>query len=107
VSVSCSLLDLFFVLLYANCAPFLSSSDDDDDEVPLAKRAKLVSVRVVLAKGSNPSPAKSTPPSRTAVEKVPVSTVIPPGDVPSSSAGRDHVSINLLHFARFPLVGSL
>ncbi|KAK1661582.1 hypothetical protein QYE76_049741 [Lolium multiflorum] len=63
---------------------------DDDDEVPLAKRAKLVSERVVLAKGSNPSPAKSTPPSRTTVEKVPVSTVIPPGDVPSSSAGRDH-----------------
>ncbi|KAK1652695.1 hypothetical protein QYE76_070500 [Lolium multiflorum] len=68
----------------------LDLSDDDDDEVPLAKRAKLVSERVVLAKGSNPSPAKSTPPSRTAVEKVPVSTVIPPGDVPSSSAGRDH-----------------
>ncbi|KAK1682913.1 hypothetical protein QYE76_043761 [Lolium multiflorum] len=68
----------------------LDLSDDDDDEVTLAKRAKLVSERVVLAKGSNPSPAKSTPPSRTAVEKVPVSTVIPPGDVPASSAGRDH-----------------
>ncbi|KAK1645939.1 hypothetical protein QYE76_063744 [Lolium multiflorum] len=63
---------------------------DDDDEVPLAKRAKLVSERAVSAKESNPSPAKSTPPSRTAVEKVPVSTVIPPGDVPASSAGRDH-----------------
>ncbi|KAK1618787.1 hypothetical protein QYE76_024304 [Lolium multiflorum] len=64
--------------------------DDDDDEVPLAKRAKFVSERAVSAKESNPSPAKSTPPSRTAVEKVPVSTVIPPGDVPASSAGRDH-----------------
>ncbi|KAK1611472.1 hypothetical protein QYE76_035145 [Lolium multiflorum] len=68
----------------------LDLSDDDDDEVPLAKRAKLVSERAVSAKESNPSPAKSTPPSRTAVEKVPVSTVIPPGDVPASSAGRDH-----------------
>ncbi|KAK1698732.1 hypothetical protein QYE76_015429 [Lolium multiflorum] len=68
----------------------LDLSDDDDDEVPLAKRAKRVSERAVSAKESNPSPAKSTPPSRTAVEKVPVSIVIPPGDVPSSSAGRDH-----------------
>ncbi|KAK1607751.1 hypothetical protein QYE76_031424 [Lolium multiflorum] len=68
----------------------LDLSDDDDDEVPLAKRAKFVSERAVSAKESNPSPAKSTPPSRTAVEKVPVSTVIPPGDVPASSASRDH-----------------
>ncbi|KAK1693148.1 hypothetical protein QYE76_009845 [Lolium multiflorum] len=65
----------------------LDLSDDDDDEVPLAKRAKFVSGK---AKESNPSPAKLTPPSRTVVEKVPVSTVIPPGDVPTSSAGRDH-----------------
>ncbi|KAK1662279.1 hypothetical protein QYE76_050438 [Lolium multiflorum] len=64
--------------------------DDDDDEVPPAKRAKFVSERAASAKESNPSPAKSTPPSRTVVEKVPVSTVIPPGDVPTSSAGRDH-----------------
>ncbi|KAK1698549.1 hypothetical protein QYE76_015246 [Lolium multiflorum] len=68
----------------------LDLSDDDDDEVPLAKRAKFVSERTASAKESNPSPAKSTPPSRTVVEKVPVSTVIPPGDVPTSSAGRDH-----------------
>ncbi|KAK1631530.1 hypothetical protein QYE76_005845 [Lolium multiflorum] len=68
----------------------LDLSDDDDDEVPLAKRAKFVSERAVSAKESNPSPAKSTPPSRTAVEKVPISTVIPPGNVPASSAGRDH-----------------
>ncbi|KAK1680764.1 hypothetical protein QYE76_041612 [Lolium multiflorum] len=66
------------------------SDDDDDDAVPLAKRAKFVSERAASAKESNPSPAKSTPPSRTVVEKVPVSTVIPPGDVPTSSAGRDH-----------------
>ncbi|KAK1628953.1 hypothetical protein QYE76_003268 [Lolium multiflorum] len=68
----------------------LDLSDDDDDEVPLAKRAKFVSERTASAKESNPSPAKSTPPSRTVVEKVPVLTVIPPGDVPTSSAGRDH-----------------
>ncbi|KAK1610458.1 hypothetical protein QYE76_034131 [Lolium multiflorum] len=48
-------------------------SDDDDDEVPLAKRAKLVSGEAASAKESNPSPAKSTPPSRTGVEKIPVS----------------------------------
>ncbi|KAK1653947.1 hypothetical protein QYE76_071752 [Lolium multiflorum] len=69
----------------------LDLSDDNDDEVPLAKRAKLFSERAASAKESNPSPAKLTPPSRTVVEKVPVSTVIPPGDVPTSSAGRDHV----------------
>ncbi|KAK1680807.1 hypothetical protein QYE76_041655 [Lolium multiflorum] len=68
----------------------LDHSDDDDDEVPLAKRAKFFSERAASAKESNPSPAKSTPPSRTVVEKVPVSTVIPPGDVPTSLAGRDH-----------------
>ena len=94
MSVLYSFLDLFPIILHANCALFLSSSDDDDDdEVPLAKRAKFVSERAASAKESNPSPAKSTPPSRTIVEKVPVSTVIPPGDVPTSSAGRDHVSI--------------
>ncbi|KAK1626182.1 hypothetical protein QYE76_000497 [Lolium multiflorum] len=63
---------------------------DDDDEVPLAKRAKLASGRAASAKESNPSPAKSTPPSRTGVEKIPVSKIIPPGDAPTPSAGRDH-----------------
>ncbi|KAK1660823.1 hypothetical protein QYE76_048982 [Lolium multiflorum] len=53
----------------------LDLSDDDDDEVPLAKRAKFVSERAVSAKESNPSPAKSTPPSRTAVEKPIYATV--------------------------------
>ncbi|KAK1608534.1 hypothetical protein QYE76_032207 [Lolium multiflorum] len=68
----------------------LDPSDDDDDEVPLAKRAKFVSERAASAKESNPSPTKSTPPSRTVVEKVPVSTVIPPSGVPTPPAGRDH-----------------
>ncbi|KAK1613771.1 hypothetical protein QYE76_019288 [Lolium multiflorum] len=63
---------------------------DDDDEVPLAKRAKLASGRAASAKESNPYPAKSTPPSRTGVEKIPVSKVIPPGDAPTPSAGCDH-----------------
>jgi hypothetical protein len=49
--------------------------------------------RASSAKEPNPSPAKSTPPTRTAVEKIPVSKVIPPGDAPTSSAARDHVSI--------------
>ncbi|KAK1699348.1 hypothetical protein QYE76_016045 [Lolium multiflorum] len=63
---------------------------DDDDEVPLAKRAKLSIGRKASAKEPNPSPAKSTPPTRTIVEKIPVSKVIPPGDAPTSSAGHDH-----------------
>ncbi|KAK1669746.1 hypothetical protein QYE76_057905 [Lolium multiflorum] len=66
------------------------SSADDDDDVPLAKRAKLASERAASAKESNPSPAKSTPPSRTGVEKVPVSRVIPSDDAPTPPAGRDH-----------------
>ncbi|KAK1570037.1 hypothetical protein QYE76_016693 [Lolium multiflorum] len=79
----------------------LCSDDDDDDEVPPAKRAKFVSERAASAKESNPSPAKSTPPSRTVVEKVPVSTVIPPGDVPTSSAGRDHPIYATVDVAEF------
>ncbi|KAK1653718.1 hypothetical protein QYE76_071523 [Lolium multiflorum] len=67
-----------------------ASSSDDDEEVPLAKRAKLSIGKRSSAKEPNPSPAKSTPPIRTVVEKIPVSKVIPPGDVPTSSAGRDH-----------------
>ncbi|KAK1629188.1 hypothetical protein QYE76_003503 [Lolium multiflorum] len=73
---------------------FFAGEDDldlsDDDDVPLAKRAKLVSERAASAKESNPSPAKSTPPSRTGVEKIPISKVIPPDDAPTPSTGRDH-----------------
>ncbi|KAK1631089.1 hypothetical protein QYE76_005404 [Lolium multiflorum] len=73
---------------------FFAGEDDldlsDDDDVPLAKRAKLVSEKAASAKESNPSPAKSTPPSRTGVEKIPISKVIPPGDAPTPSTGRDH-----------------
>ncbi|KAK1612138.1 hypothetical protein QYE76_035811 [Lolium multiflorum] len=73
---------------------FFAGEDDldlsNDDGVPLAKRAKLVSERAASAKESNPSPAKSTPPSRTGVEKIPISKVIPPDDAPTPSTGRDH-----------------
>ncbi|KAK1664936.1 hypothetical protein QYE76_053095 [Lolium multiflorum] len=65
---------------------------DDDDEVPLAKRAKSTLGRKASAQDPKPSPAKSTPPSRTAVEKIPVSRVIPTGSAPASSAARDHVN---------------
>ncbi|KAK1607307.1 hypothetical protein QYE76_030980 [Lolium multiflorum] len=54
---------------------FISSSDDD--------------IRLP-GKESNPSPAKRTPPTRTTVEKIPVSKVIPSGDVSTPSAARDH-----------------
>ncbi|KAK1612385.1 hypothetical protein QYE76_036058 [Lolium multiflorum] len=73
---------------------FFAAEDDlelsDDDLVPLAKRAKLSADRTSSAKEPNPSSAKSTPPTRTVVEKIPVSKVIPPGDAPTSSASRDH-----------------
>ncbi|KAK1613253.1 hypothetical protein QYE76_036926 [Lolium multiflorum] len=63
---------------------------DDDDDVPLAKRAKLFSGKSESAKESNPSPAEPTPPSRTAVVKIPVSKVIPSGNAPVPPAARDH-----------------
>jgi hypothetical protein len=88
--------DLFLVVLHANCVLYLSSSDDDD--VPLAKRAKLVSERAASAKESGPSPAKTTPPGRMAVEKIPMSKVIPPSDPPASLASRDHVSFHVALF---------
>ncbi|KAK1682543.1 hypothetical protein QYE76_043391 [Lolium multiflorum] len=63
---------------------------DDDDEVPLAKRPKLSFGRKASVQEPKPSPAKSTPPSRTTVENIPMSRVIPSGDAPASSAARDH-----------------
>ncbi|KAK1614237.1 hypothetical protein QYE76_019754 [Lolium multiflorum] len=63
---------------------------DDDDEVPLAKRAKLTLGRKASVQEPKPSPARSTPPSRTNVEKIPVSRVIPAGSAPASSVARDH-----------------
>ncbi|KAK1664062.1 hypothetical protein QYE76_052221 [Lolium multiflorum] len=72
---------------------FFAAEDDlelsDDDLVPLAKRAKLSAERASSAKEPNPSPAKSTPPTRTTVEKIPVSKVIPLA-MPYSSASRSH-----------------
>ena len=68
------------------------SSSDDDDEVPLAKRAKLISERTESAKESNPSPADPTPPSRTTVAKVPVSKINPSAGAPVPPIARDHVS---------------
>ncbi|KAK1664271.1 hypothetical protein QYE76_052430 [Lolium multiflorum] len=67
-----------------------SSPSGSDDDVPLAKRAKFSSGRPESGKESNPSPAKRTPPSRTTVEKIPMSKVIPSGDVSIPPAARDH-----------------
>ncbi|KAK1601101.1 hypothetical protein QYE76_048299 [Lolium multiflorum] len=64
--------------------------DISDDDVPLAKRAKFSSGRHESGKESNPLPAKRTPPSRTTMEKIPVSKVIPSGDVSIPPAARDH-----------------
>lgn len=71
---------------------FLSSSDDDD-EVPLAKRAKILSERTESAKESNPSTADPTPPPRTSVAKVPLSKVNPSAGASAPLISRDHVSI--------------
>ncbi|KAK1681578.1 hypothetical protein QYE76_042426 [Lolium multiflorum] len=57
---------------------------------PLANRAKSTLGRKASVQEPKPSPAKSTPPSRTTVEKIPVSRVIPAGSAPASSAARDH-----------------
>ncbi|KAK1627286.1 hypothetical protein QYE76_001601 [Lolium multiflorum] len=65
-------------------------SSEDDDDVPLAKRPKFSFGRTTSAQAPNPSSAKSTPPSRTTVEKIPMSRVIPSGDAPTLSAARDH-----------------
>ncbi|KAK1632442.1 hypothetical protein QYE76_006757 [Lolium multiflorum] len=65
-------------------------SSDDDDEFPLAKRPKLTLGRKASVQEPKPSHAKSTPPSRTTVENIPVSRVIPAGNAPASSAARDH-----------------
>ena len=71
---------------------FLSSSDDDD-EVPLAKRAKILSERTESAKESNPSTADPTPPPRTSVAKVPLSKVNPSAGASTPLIFRYHVSI--------------
>ncbi|KAK1694394.1 hypothetical protein QYE76_011091 [Lolium multiflorum] len=63
---------------------------DDDDEVPLAKRAKLISERTESAKEPNPSTADPTPPSRTTVAKVPVSKINPSAGAPAPPIARDH-----------------
>ncbi|KAK1616618.1 hypothetical protein QYE76_022135 [Lolium multiflorum] len=63
---------------------------DDDDEVPLAKRVKLFSGRSESARQPNPSVAELTPPRRTVVAKVPVSTVNPSVGAFAPSTARDH-----------------
>ncbi|KAK1668240.1 hypothetical protein QYE76_056399 [Lolium multiflorum] len=77
-----------------NSSANLFAVEDDldlsDDEIPLAKRAKFSSGRPESGKESNPSPVKRTPPIRMTVEKIPVSKVIPSGDVFTPSAARDH-----------------
>ncbi|KAK1681509.1 hypothetical protein QYE76_042357 [Lolium multiflorum] len=78
----------------------LFATEDDldlsDDEIPLTKRAKFSSGRPESGKESNPSPAKRVPPTRTTVEKIPVSKVIPSGDVPAPSTARDHEELKRL-----------
>jgi hypothetical protein len=75
----------------------LSSSEDDDD-VPLSKRAKVLSDKAESTKESIPSTAgndrMATPLPRTIVAKVPLSTINPSASAFAPSASRDHVSIS-------------
>lgn len=77
-----------------------SSSSEDDDDVPLSKRAKIISDKAESAKESMPSTAGSdhvaTPPPRTAVAKVKVSTVNPSASDSAPPSSSDHVSISFL-----------
>ncbi|KAK1649697.1 hypothetical protein QYE76_067502 [Lolium multiflorum] len=67
---------------------------EDDDDVPLSKRAKILSDKAESAKDSMPSPAgndwMATPSPRTVVAKVSLSTVNPSASASTPSASRDH-----------------
>ena len=74
------------------------SSSEDDDDVPLSKRAKVLSDKAESAKESMPSTAGSdrvaTPPPRTAVAKVKASIVIPSASASAPPSSGDHLSIS-------------
>jgi hypothetical protein len=77
---------------------FALSSSEQDDEVPLSKRAKILSDKAESAKESMPLTAEinqvATPPPRTVVAKVPLSTVNPLASATAPSSSHDHVSIS-------------
>jgi hypothetical protein len=72
----------------------LLSSSEDDDDVPLSKRAKILSGKAEFAKESMASTAELTVPPRTGVAKVPLSTVNPSASASTPHISRDHVSIS-------------
>ncbi|KAK1618051.1 hypothetical protein QYE76_023568 [Lolium multiflorum] len=71
-------------------ASLSEKSSDDNDEVPLTKRAKILSERTESAKQLNPSTTDPTPPPRTSVAKVPLSTVNPSAGASAPPISRDH-----------------
>jgi hypothetical protein len=77
----------------------LTSSEDDDD-VPLSKRANIISDKAESAKESMSSTAESdhtaTPPPRTVVDKVKASTMNPSASASAPPSSSDHVSISFL-----------
>jgi hypothetical protein len=77
---------------------FTLSNSEDDDDVPLSKRAKILSDKAESAKESMPSTAEldrmGTLPPRTGVAKVPLSTVNPSASASAPLVSRDHVSIS-------------
>jgi hypothetical protein len=72
---------------------FLSSSEEDDD-VPLLKRAKILSGKAKSAKESIPSTDELTLPPRTSVENVPLSTVNPSANASAPPVSCNHVSVS-------------
>ncbi|KAK1652868.1 hypothetical protein QYE76_070673 [Lolium multiflorum] len=61
-----------------------------DDDVPLSKRAKVLSGKAEYAKESTPSIAELTLPPRTGVTKVPLSTVNPSASASAPLVSCDH-----------------
>ncbi|KAK1641990.1 hypothetical protein QYE76_059795 [Lolium multiflorum] len=79
-------------------------SSEEDDDVPLSKRAKIISDKAESAKESMPSTAESdhtaTPPPRTTVAKVKASSVNPSASASPPPSSSDHVRWHALATAR-------
>ncbi|KAK1649116.1 hypothetical protein QYE76_066921 [Lolium multiflorum] len=63
---------------------------EDDDDVPLSKRAKILSGKAKSAKESIPSTAELTLPPRTSVAKFPLSTINPSASASAPPVSHDH-----------------
>ncbi|KAK1646771.1 hypothetical protein QYE76_064576 [Lolium multiflorum] len=76
--------------LFAEEDDLESIFSEDEDDVPLSKRAKILSRNAEFAKESMPSTAELTLPPRTSVAKVPLSKVNPSASASAPPISRDH-----------------